>query len=162
MDNFLQSPSYGKSLGMDMLDQAPQQAAQLVYNYFPTNNPVTNGNVDRANRVKQYMTSAYLSTQEQQQVLEAKKRSREYIMRRELLETTPYPVQILQDKMKAIKNTYLGLGQDNQPYVHRVGRNFLETFAPVPGIFKPKGMMSKKLMLGGGALLLFLWWRNRA
>ncbi len=161
MSASLELPNYARRLGLGLEDHQPQQAAKVVMSNFPTPNPTVTSNVDNANRVRQYWTSNFLTTKDQARVLDAKKRTREMIMKKELTQQIPFTVQILQDKAKAVLNTYRGVGHDEGPLSGPKGYNWLETFGPIPRILQPRDAFQRKILIGGAAVLFFWWYQRR-
>lgn len=153
-------PLYTQKIGLGLEDQTPHQAAKVVYSNFPTPNATVTDNVDRANRIRQYMTSNYLTTRDQTEVLAAKQRSREMIMKKELLQQVPFTVQILQDKASAILDSYRGVGHYEGPRSGKKGYNYLETFSGIPRLLQPRDAFQRKLLIVGGVLVV-IWWVNR-
>lgn len=157
MSVLLETPDYTRRLGWGLEDQVPHQAAKVVYQNFPTPNATVTDNVDHANKVRQYMTSNFLTTKDQEQVHVAKARSRAMIMKKELLQQVPFTVQILQNKASVVLNDYLGISRYEGPYSGKRGYNYLETFASIPKILQPKWATPRKLLVGAGVVLFIMY-----
>lgn len=162
MSATLEVPYYAYRVGLDMRDPPPQQAAKVVYSNFPTPNPCVTDRVDQQIKARPYFVfDNFLTTQQQSQVHTARARTREMIMKKELLQQVPFSVQILQDKLKPVLNTYLGVGHDNVPYIGPKGFNYLETFGQIPRILQPRMANPRNVVIVGGLVLLALWMRRR-